>query len=922
MANPYGLPENDPLLTSPGSIINMRDVNQNASNQKAQSDYALYMARLAREERLAQNAAGMGTQKLGALYPIANDPMQPKATRMAAQAMIDSQLRAGLTPEQIKEIDTTTQAETQAKEKANTEKPAGKGVMGEVGEFAQTTAGAALGGFFKLPGDLMTLAGSEDWGPRLHNFGEGIKQGITPDDVKVRAVQLQAMLDDDAVSSTEVGKFIGSNPDLMAYFGGEFLGGGGLAGGGVKLGVKALSKLGAAATIAKGIRAVPGLAKTTKAGAEATGIAGTMSLGEVGGIQNEVYNQVLAETGDPNIAAQSRDQVKLQPEVWAAAALGTIPIAEYALALRKIPALANLAIYKRIPAAALAEGTQEYGQETLQATGQAAATGDTGTFAERFADPNTQKQGVIGAVTGSVIGGIAGAPGSVGGITPNPSTTPPVVPPGTTLPAGTNTTAPVGTGAIASRAAANSTLANKIANFTKKMNTQVFASKDEAAQWLASKLASEPMLNTPELKADIDSFTKQIASGYVAPAPAGASNIPPATGAPAAAQTAPQAAPVAPIATSEQQATAANLTAATTGAAPPAADIAANVDALNTAQEAQTSAAKAAESIPDTASQAVAEVLLDGSSDTEVEDVLVREQKKAKAALGKIEATTETVRSNAEAIRKSVQGYAYRSAKIRGATDLIAEQYAQEMADYVVIPTRVGEGNLNQQIQDNFARADAVLGPKYRLISGQPNTPVNAGQGLIVPNTPQQAGSLANLGTQGTTDTSYNFNPSPIIDAEFRDITPLPQLEQGDRNLLGFDSRPDMQGTSVPGERPNPRVPKLPPRLTQQGRQGQELTVPGQTPQMPAPLQNGNISTVEGPNLDTPVDPILAAEFIRAIQENTPEAKQRAQEIWNQIQAFSPNTNPFDQEYAPTGPEELTQKETARPKRKAPNKKK
>jgi hypothetical protein len=881
MANPYGIPEDSVALTHPGSSLALRDANQRAADSQAKSEYAKFLMDMQREQRLATNttaAGGWGPKNLGALNQLISDPMADPAAVAQAKAVRDQILG-------VPAPDPNAPAQPVAPEKPK-EQGAFRKAAGEVGEFAQTTAAAAAGGLVKLPGDLMTLFGSDKYGPAISAAGESLKQEFTPEDVKMRATELKRMIDDDTVSAIEVGKFIGTNPDLMAYFGGEFLGGGFGASLGVKGAAKLLAATGAASKIGAQAAKIPGLRKVTEAGAQATGIASTMSLGEVGGIQNSVYQQVLQNTGDEAKAAEARAEVLKQPEIWAAAALGTIPIAEYTLALRKIPSLKNLPFYKRVPAAGGLEAGQEYGQETGQAAGEAAAMGDQRSFGERFTDPATQKQGVVGMVTGGVIGTLAGIPG---GGPADPNAPKPVDP-----------NAPPAAGAgnpIAARAA-------KIPDLQNLINVAIAAApkKPDPAGWLTKQLENMPAIRgTPELMQAIPGFVQQSLAGQqgqtaqpaATAAPAGtptaaATGEPAVT--PAAATTAPTAAPVAASAPTEQQQQAAQVaTNQTTGAAPPIAEVATQVRELLATIETAEKAAATAEKKPEQIAEKVAEVVFDGS-DQEVSDVLMQEQKSARETLGRIEAAMEVGRAATTQIRNTIRNYAFRSAKIRGLSDEQASAYAEHMATYVTVPTARGmePGALETALNNEFTRVDADYSRAYGI------SPYTSDLGFGISD--QQRNVLRSMPSTGT-DLGLGQG---LTDQQRRGIQ---QGINGPGNDLGFGVSPaERELFSQP---PNMLGPDL--------GLGQGLTEDQRARFSPPGIGSEvGVNAPAEPNMDLPLEPEAAKEFLRLLNEGTPQSLDRAQEILNQAKAFAPNVDPFDQEYSDTL---MQEQETTKPKR-------
>ena len=928
MANPYGLPENDPLLTGI-SPFSLREQNQQAANNDAAAKYAQYILNLEREKRLAE-AAKAGTAQAPTLGAI-NQALQDYTLNPAVRRQLEMQRAkiSGMTDEQIaKEFpeQSSVAGTTAGTAGVNTatDKPEESGSMlKDTGEFLQTTAASAIGGAIKLPGDILTLLGSKEYGPVTSNFGAGVKEGLTPDSTKQQIAELGAILQDDTKTASDVGAFVATRPDVLAYFGGEFLGAGGVA----KLGVKGAGKLLQGIGIARAASKIPGAAKIgaaiSPATREATGIATAMSAGEIGGIQNQVYNEVLQNTKDANKAAEARQAVLDQPEIWAAALLGTIPVAEFALAAKRIPALANLPFYKRAPMIGAGEAAQEFAQESAQASGEMGAKGDTRSISERMLSPEVMKQGTVGAV----IGGTVGA--GLGLLNPGDPNAPTNTPPGATPP---GTAAPGGSTAIDTAIATNANLAGNVRIAVRNAIRAAKGDPAAAEAKLISLLGKDPYFSSPELKNAIPAFAKAriaaemaqtgaapAAPAAAAPAPTGATGAAPAAPvaapAPAAAAAAPVAPAAAPAAPSPVDlAAAAQATAQSTGNADINSGTVNAAEAKKVTDDLQVATTKA-EAQPEKSAAAIAEALLGGKSEAEVADVLQTEQTAAQKARQKMEETLSKASLLEVDTRAKVRMHAMRNAMARGMDPLRAEEYAGTVARLFAMPDITG---LDQAGID--ARIAASLRTATRQVDALYANPAPA---------PVQNKELQNLGTRGErVGVNSALNEPAIIEGEFADVTPqlaLPQLgRQGQELVPTADAK--FSG-------PEPTRPPL--ALPQLGRQSQELipTADANFRGLNSGQLQGNNLTPAGleafaPNVDpflqemqdiqpnnptlrtratrganAPIepeinpyeqmlDPIAAQEFEAAIREGTPESLARAQAIVNQAMAEAPAKKP------------------------------
>ena len=945
MANPYGLPENDPLLTGI-SPFSLREQNQQAANNAEAQKYADYLMRIEREKRLAE-AAGLqdaNAPTLGAVNQSLQDyNLQGEARRRAEMlrakflGMSDEEIARAYPPTSTDSVGGPDATQSTANPNAPQKD---KGILGETGEFLQTTAASAVGGAIKLPGDLATLLGSDKYGPMISGFGSGVKEGLTPEGTKQQVAELNALLQDDTKTAADVGAFVATHPDVLAYFGGEFLGGGGVA----KLGGSFVSKLLKGIGIAKQAAKIPGMAKISAATKEATGIAATMSAGEIGGIQNQVYNEVLGATKDPNKAAEARQAVLEQPEIWAAALVGAIPIAEFALVAKRIPALAYLPWYTRAPVTGILEAGQEFGQETAQASGEMGVKGDTRSIVERMTSPSALKQGVVGGVVGGTIGVGVGLLGTG----PTANTPPPNTPPGT---------APAATAGSTAIDTAMKTNMNLAANVRIAVKNAIKAGKGDPAiaeQKLIALLSKDPYFNSPELKNAIPAFAKaQISSAAPPPAaaaataaqaPASAAATAPAVpvaAPPAAAPTAAPAAPAAPapVPSPADAAAAAQATAQTTGTA----DI--NSGTVNAAEankiaDAVQAAATTAEKKPEQVAGNMAEALLSGKSDAEVAGVLKKEEASAQAARRKMEETLSQQNLLEVDTRTKVRMHALRAAMARGMDSRKAEEYSGIVARLFAMPDITGlsqgdiDGRIAASVKTAMAQADAATNPRPVRNDLVPVGPLITPDPIIeaqkaLPNLGRQSQELQNLGTRGErVGVNSAFNEPAIVEGEFADVTPQLALPQ-----LGRQSQELIPASDARFSGPEPTRPPL--ALPQLGRQSQEL-VPAADANFrglnSGQLQGSNLTPAGleafAPNIDpflqemqdmqpnnptlrtratrganAPIepeinpyeqmlDPIAAQEFAAAIRENTPESLARAQAIVDQAMAEAPAKKP------------------------------
>ena len=906
MANPYGLPENDPLLTGI-SPFSLREQNQQAANNDAAAKYAQYILNLEREKRLAE-AAKAGTAQAPTLGAI-NQALQDYTLNPAVRRQLEMQRAkiSGMSDAQIaKEFPEQSSVAGTAAGTAGvntaTVKPEESGSMlKDTGEFLQTTAASAIGGAIKLPGDILTLLGSKEYGPVTSNFGAGVKEGLTPDSTKQQIAELGAILQDDTKTASDVGAFVATRPDVLAYFGGEFLGAGGLA----KFGVKGAGKLLQGIGIARAASKIPGAAKIgaaiSPATREATGIATAMSAGEIGGIQNQVYNEVLQNTKDANKAAEARQAVLDQPEIWAAALLGTIPVAEFALAAKRIPALANLPFYKRAPMIGAGEAAQEFAQESAQASGEMGAKGDTRSISERMLSPEVMKQGTVGAV----IGGTVGA--GLGLLNPGDPNAPTNTPPGATPP---GTAAPGGSTAIDTAIATNANLAGNVRIAVRNAIRAAKGDSAAAEAKLISLLGKDPYFSSPELKNAIPAFAKAriaaemaqtgaapAAPAAAAPAPAGATGAAPAApvatpapAAPAAAPVAPAAAPAAP--SPVDLAAAAQATAQSTGNA----DI--NSGTVNAAEAKKVTddlraATTKAEAQPEKSAAAIAEALLGGKSEAEVADVLQAEQTAAQKARQKMEETLSKASLLEVDTRAKVRMHVMRNAMARGMDPLRAEEYAGTVARLFAMPDITG---LDQAGID--ARIAASLRTTMRQVDALYTNPAPMRNDLVPPPPPPQNKELRNLGTRGER-VGVNSGPSEpaIVEGEFADVTPQLALPQ-----LGRQSQELIPAADTRFNGPEPTRPTL--ALPQLGRQSQELV-----PTADANFRGLNSGQLQGNNL-TPagleafapnVDPFL--QEMQDMQPNNPTLRTRATRGANA--PIEPEINPYEQMLDPIAAQEF-----------------
>lgn len=740
MANPQG----DAGLMNPASMTQLIASRQAA----ADAELAARLAKLSQQNNKS---------KLGPYSQLLADPMLPKETRQQIYSAIQKELSAdiGIDPiirQQI--LGQIPQAQ------AAPEKPQEKGYMGEAGEFLQTGLASAAGGLISLPGDLATLAGSDKVGPAISNFGKAVQNEFTPESVKARVGELQNMINNEAVTPAEIAAYAAKNPDLWAYFGGQFLGGGGAA----KLGIKAATKLAQATKLISG-----GLHPLV----ESTAIAGSMSLGEVGGLQNQVYNEVLADTKDPILATQAKNEVLNQREVWAAALAGTIPIAELGFVARSFPTLSRIPRYARIFAGGAGEAVQEYGQESAQASAEMGAKGDTRSILQRMSSPEAVKQGVLGGVIGGIAGTVAGA------INPRVETEQTKTKPGSTVTF--EQIYPSIAGIIGKDLSRRAKNVAKNGGTVESLRSELISFLSTAPQVIGRKNKDELIASIPEF---VDKYIADFTKGTPLPgaAPAGsvqtgaqAAGAVPATTLPGAPVNASQAPPVTP--------TTVPAPAPTIGS-PNAAPVAAAVENAENVDDKATKLNERATKNLDTAAGKIAEAAL--SEDGSVDDVFTKETKKARVILENLKKNTEEALSSNVKVRKAVYDTAYNSARARGANEIEARAYASEMMNSVVIPVA---GNVSAVVEKNIATLDSSIAQKYRIrpISDNlgPSTPA-----LSFPAGPRPAESTAQ---------SAQPDPNEPIGVPYM-IIPNPPAQIGfGKNRIGYDESYDRLARAVGG---------------------------------------------------------------------------------------------------------------------------
>lgn len=741
MANPQG----DAGLMNPASMTQL------IASRQAAADAEL-AARLAKLNQ--QNSKS----KLGPYSQLLADPMLPKETRQQIYSAIQKELSADIGIDPIMRQQILGQIpQTQAAP----EKPQEKGYVGEAGEFLQTGLASAAGGLISLPGDLATLAGSDKVGPAISNFGKAVQNEFTPESVKLRVDELQKMIDNEAVTPAEIAAYAAKNPDLWAYFGGQFLGGGGAA----KLGIKGATKVAQATKLISG-----GLKPLT----EATAIAGSMSLGEVGGLQNQIYNEVLQDTKNPMLAAQAKSEVLKQPEVWAAALAGTIPIAELGFVARSFPTLARMPRYARIFAAGTGEAVQEYGQESAQASAEMGAKGDTRSIAERMASPEAVKQGVLGGVIGGIAGGVAGA------VNPQTETEQTKIKPGSTVTF--EQIYPSIAGIIGKDLSRRAKNVAKNGGTVESLRSELISFLSTAPQVIGRKNKDELIASIPEF---VDKYIADFTKGTPLPGAAPAGSV--QAGAQAAGAVPATTLPGTPVNASPVTPATASQPAPAIGS-PNAAPVAAAVENAENVDSKATKLNERATKNLDTAAGKIAEAAL--SEDGNIEDVFTKETKKARAILEGLKKNTEEALSSNVKVRKAVYDTAYNSARARGANEIEARAYASEMMNSVVIPVA---GNVSAAVEKNIATLDSSIAQKYRIrpISDNLGGPTSMLPTLARPKAPestaQQAGASPQPASEDIIDVPYSIIPEAPLQLGF------------DRNRIGYDESYDRLARAVGG---------------------------------------------------------------------------------------------------------------------------
>ena len=931
MANPYGLPENDPLLTGI-SPFSLREQNQQAANNDAAAKYAQYILSLEREKRLAE-AAKAGTAQAPTLGAI-NQALQDYNLNPAVRRQLEMQRAkiSGMSDAQIAKEFPEQIATAPGTAAPNTTQPTSRAPnIPQEGTYdsAVTGAGNIVSGAVRGAGNIVpglmgfvsNLAGGADSaiGGPIADAAASIEKNIVDpaadwfqtDVGKKEYESFNQAISDENATVDDIVQAMKDHPTVAAGVAAGFLTPAGIVG----AGAKTLGKADKMLKIAQAIKKVP-LANKIGAGAVT---ATTLSAGAMGNLGNGVYNQVLEATGDQQQAREAAERTMRSTPAMLSFAVGSIPIAEkiFGPAARKPGFMSWLGnAVKTIGLETAQEGFQE---------GEEKRAENIGLGLDENTGVSTARK--VGAIFGAGAGAVSsGIDAYRGGVDPNAPTN---TPPGTTPP---GTAAPAGSTAIDTAIATN---ANLGANVRIAVRNAIRTAKGDPAAAeakLISLLGKDPYFSSPELKNAIPAFAKAriaaemaqtgaapAAPAAAAPAPTGATGAAPAAPVAAPAPAAPAAAPVAPAAAPAAPspvdlAAAAQATAQSTGNA----DI--NSGTVNAAEAKKVTddlraATTKAEAQPEKSAAAIAEALLGGKSEAEVADVLQTEQTAAQKARQKMEETLSKVSLLEVDTRAKVRMHAMRNAMARGMDPLRAEEYAGTVARLFAMPDITG---LDQA--DIDARIAASLRTATRQVDALYANPAPA---------PAQNKGLQNLGTRGERVGVNNaFNEPAIIEGEFADVTPqlaLPQLgRQGQELVPTADAK--FNG-------PEPTRPPL--ALPQLGRQSQELipTADANFRGLNSGQLQGNNLTPAGleafaPNVDpflqemqdiqpnnptlrtratrgvnAPIepeinpyeqmlDPIAAQEFEAAIRENTPESLARAQAIVDQAMAEAPAKKP------------------------------
>ncbi len=938
MANPYGLPENDPLLTGI-SPFSLREQNQQAANNDAAAKYAQYILNLEREKRLAE-AAKAGTAQAPTLGAI-NQALQDYNLSPAVRRQLEMQRAkiSGMTDEQIAKEFPEQIATAPNTVAPNTTQPTSRAPnIPQEGTYdsAVTSAGNIVSGAVRGAGNIVpglmgfvsNLAGGADSaiGGPIADAAASIEKNIVDpaadwfqtDVGKKEYESFNQAISNENATVDDIVQAMKDHPTVAAGVAAGFLTPAGIVG----AGAKTLGKADKMLKIAQAIKKVP-LANKIGVGAVT---ATTLSAGAMGNLGNGVYNQVLEATGDQQQAREAAERTMRSTPAMLSFAVGSIPIAEkiFGPVARKPGFMSWLGnAVKTIGLETAQEGFQE---------GEEKRAENIGLGLDENTGVSTARK--VGAIFGAGAGVVSsGIDAYRGGVDPNaPTNTPPgATPPGTAAPGGST--------AIDTAIATNANLAGNVRIAVRNAIRTAKGDPAAAEAKLISLLGKDPYFNSPELKNAIPAFAKAriaaemaqtgaapAAPAAAAPAPAGATGAAPAApvatpapAAPAAAPVAPAAAPAAP--SPVDLAAAAQATAQSTGNADINSGTVNAAEAKKVTDDLQAATAKA-EAQPEKSAAAIAEALLGGKSEAEVADVLQTEQTAAQKARQKMEETLSKASLLEVDTRAKVRMHALRNAMARGMDPLRAEEYAGTVTRLFAMPDITG---LDQAGID--ARIAASLRTATRQVDALYANPAPMRNDLVSP--PPQNKELKNLGTRGER-VGVNSGPSEpaIVEGEFTDVTPQLTLPQ-----LGRQSQELIPASDAKFSGPEPTRPPL--ALPQLGRQSQEL-VPAAGANFrglnSGQLQGSNLTPAGleafAPNIDpflqemqdmqpnnptlrtratrganAPIepeinpyeqmlDPIAAQEFEAAIRENTPESLARAQAIVDQAMAEAPAKKP------------------------------
>ena len=927
MANPYGLPENDPLLTGI-SPFSLREQNQLAANNDAAARYQKYLLDLEQEKRLAEAAKMQGAGQNLSLGAI-NQALQDYSLNPEVRRRLEMQRAkiSGMPDAEIaKEFPAPgTAASTTAASQTNTTQPVATTRSPDIPEEgmiagAVTGAGNIVSGAVRGAGNLVpglmgfvsNLAGGADSpiGGPIADVAASIEKNIVDpaadwfqtDAGKKEYESFSRAISNEDATVDDIVQALQDHPSVAMGVAAGFLTPAGIVGAGAKT-------LGKADKILKIAQAAKKIPLASKIGAGAV-TATTLSAGAMGNLGNGVYNQVLEATGDQQQAREAAERTMRSTPAMLSFAVGSIPFAEkiFGPAARKPGFLSWLGnAIKTTGLETIQEGYQEGAEKQAENIGLG--------LPEDKGVATAQK---VGAIFGTGAGAAASAFDAYrGGVLPN-------TPPGATGSANPN--APAGNAGATAIDTATATNRNLGANITIAVKNAIKAGKGDAAlaeAKLIQLLNKDPYLNTPELKNAIPDFAKAriaaemmragpagAAPATAAPAPAGATGAAPAAPIATPAPAAPAAAPVAPAPVSPAAAAqAAQATAQTTGTADINSGTVNATEAKKVSDELRTATATA-EAQPEKSAGAIAEALLGGKSEAEIADVLQQEQTASQKARQKMEETLSKNSLLEVDTRAKVRMHILRMAMTRGMDPRKAEEYAGTVARLFAMPDITGltqaeiDARIAASVKTAAAQADAVYTNPAPLRNdliptAQPQTAPAVQDPIIeaqkaLPNLGRQSQDIQNLGTRDERVGVRSASNDPsIIEGEFTDVTPqlaLPNLGRQSQELIvpgnNFRTRSQVPDINLESGGLESFAPNLDPFQ-------QEM----QTTNTPADFNLNPTLATRGANPPAApdadpyaqmLDPIAAQEFEAAIRENTPESLVRAQTILDEAAAKTP----------------------------------